>query len=276
MKDFLKKALTKIPNQYSLAIAALLLAVAFGFFARPPVPFALHFVLILGISFAIHAIWKKGIKLDVVFKDTLISALIIALLLEPAGTWMEAVPNGLAAALAMLLRVFGRHKGMPVANPAAISVFAVTLLSMTGLVGLPIASWWGTNYAVSVMGQSILVGTVISVILALLVVTRLRKWTYALAFFAMLSIGVGFSQGTDMLTYMLTDGTVFFFFGLMACEPKTAPVGKYAEAVTGTVLALMLAAGLVWHWPAEYFLAIVVANAATMAWKKSPISKRFA
>lgn len=276
MKDLFSKMTARIPSQYSLMIGALLLAVVAGFAIRPMVPFALHLLLVLGVSFAGHAIWKRGIKMDVVFKDTLISALIITVLLEPAGTWMDAVPNALAAAFAVMLRVFGRYKGMPMVNPAASAVFNVTVLSMLGIISLPIASWWGANYTVNFMGNSLLVGTVVSVLLAFLVVTRLRKWVYAAAFFAVFAVGIWLTRGTDMLAYMLTDGTVFFFFGLMACEPKTAPVGKYAQIITGISLALALVAGLAWHLPAEYFLAIIVANAITMAWKRHPISKKYA
>ncbi|MFZ4461744.1 MAG: hypothetical protein ACOYN2_04395 [Patescibacteria group bacterium] len=192
-----------------------------------------------------------------VTQDTFISTMIIALLLEPASSIPEIFPIALVAALAIALRVLVRYKVSPLINPAAGAIGAAVLISYTGLIVAPLGSWWGANYALTLGDIRLTVGTVISMILCALIVARNRKQWFAGIFFALVAAYM-LTQG-NFMDYFL-DGTVFFFFGLMACEPKTSPISKAHQITIGIVLAGALIASFVWHLPSGYIFALILAN----------------
>lgn len=216
-----------------------------------------------------HLAWRRTVKWDIFLKDTVISLLILILILEPATSFQDAIPNILAVIASVGIRALIRMKGLPVLNPAAGGILLVTLLAYSGLITAPFASWWGANYGVSALGYSLPVGTVISAALAVLVIFRIKKWFYALAFFIPFVLGFGMLNGWDTLISTLLDGTIYFFFGVMACDPKTAPATRPHQLITGVALAVFTLVCLRYNVPGGYVAAIVLANILTLGLKQT-------
>ncbi len=160
---------------------------------------------------------------------------------------------------------------MPILNPAASAIMAVTVASYTGLLGTLLASWWGSNYAITLGDMRLLVGTLLSMIVGALIVTRLKKQWYAGAFLIPMAI---YALINGNLAGLFLDGTIYFFFAIMACEPKTAPVAKSHQIIAGIILAVALIASFVWPIPSGYIFALLVANLVTAGLKHIPFFKK--
>ena len=198
----------------------------------------LHFApiaLIASTLFLVIICWAMNTILAQVFdvpanvESAYITALILALILDPAQSTLSFQFLGWAAILAMsskyILAIYRKH----VFNPAAIAVV------ITAFVLNESASWW--------------VGTISMVPFALigglLVVRKLRQADMfgifcATALVAACAITV-LQRGSIVTTLqqLLVQSPLFFFAGIMLTEPLTAPTTKKWRRLYGALVGIL-------------------------------------
>lgn len=203
------------------------------------------------ICWAMNTICAAVFEVPTNFESALITALILALMLDPANSPGALLFPGWAAILAMaskyLLAPYKKH----IFNPAAIAV-VMTAFAIRGT-----ASWWvGTTD----MLPAVLIG-------GLLIARKLRQGDVLLCCCAMALFVLSAAtllEGTALspaLTQLLLQSPLFFFAGIMLTEPLTAPPTKpmrrWYAALTGILFVPILHVGSIYSTPE---LALVVGN----------------
>lgn len=178
--------------------------------------------LIVSTLFLVVMCWAMNTVLAFVFhvptnvESATITALILALILDPVQYTTDFQFLGWAAILAMSSKYILALKKKHLFNPAAIAVV------ITAFVMGDSASWWvGTRD----MLPFVLVG-------GLLIVRKLRQVDMVAIFCAVVLVGVSIAtllQGssvTTAITHLLIQSPLFFFATIMLTEPLTEPPTK--------------------------------------------------
>jgi len=192
-------------------------------------------------------------------ESSLITALILALILQPPRTTQQAIGIVVAGVVAMaskyLLAAYRKH----LFNPAAFGALAV------GLIGFRHASWWVGSPSMFIF----------VLVLGLLVVRKIRRFemvlTFTVAALAMLLL-VGALQHQD-LTQVWHDGflswPLVFFGTIMLTEPATTPPTRYYRNLYGLGVGLLFASQLhVGSIGTSPELCLIIGN--IFAWLVSP------
>ncbi len=221
-----------------------------------PVSLLLSTVFLLLMCWAMNTVFAYVFKVPTNFESASITALILALIIDPAQSPTTFQLLGWAAILAMsskyILALYKKH----IFNPAAIAVV------ITSLVLGQSASWWiGT----AGMLPFVLVG-------GLLVVRKLRQgdllWCFCGA--AVLSLSVlALVQGNALLPelyQLVVRSPLFFFATIMLTEPLTAPPTKqlrrWYAVLTGLLFVPQVHIGSLYSTPE---LALVAGNVFSYA-----------
>ena len=215
------------------------------------------FSLLLSTVFLVFICWAMNTLLAYVFEvptnveSSYLTALILALIVDPAQSPGAFVPLGWVAILAMsskyILALYKKH----IFNPAAIAVL------ITSFVIGESASWWiGTTW----MLPAVLLG-------GFLVARKLRQTDMVLSFCAAAFVSVCIAtivQGGNIFTevkQLLLLSPLFFFAFIMLTEPLTAPPTKNLRrlygVLTGVLFIPQLHIGSIYSTPE---LALVVGN----------------
>lgn len=245
-------------TMYRLVLYVLLgllgLAAVLAFFQRLPFSaldllFSAAFLVIM--CWAMNTVFAYLFRVSANVESASITALILALILDPAQTPGDLRLLGWAAILAMaskyLLALYKKH----LFNPAALAV------AITAFVMHASASWWiGTE----IMLPAVLIG-------GLLIARKLRQVEMVLLFCAttllMLSIATLLQGGTlpIALTQIVLQSPLCFFASIMLTEPLTAPPTRNTRRVyavlTGFLFVPLLHVGPVYSTPE---LALTVGN----------------
>lgn len=214
--------------------------------------------LLASTAFLILMCWAMNTVFAYVFKvptnieSATLTALILALILDPAHSAVTFQFLGWAAILAMaskyILAIFKKH----LFNPAAIAVV------ITSFVLGESASWWiGTASMLPI----VLIG-------GLLIVRKIRQEDMMWSFFAAILVSVcvfSIVQRQDILAevrQLLLQTPLFFFAFIMLTEPLTAPPTKTLRRLYGLLTGILFLPQL--HIGAIYAtpeLALVAGNA---------------
>ncbi len=245
-------------TMYRLALYVLLgllgIAALLAFFQK--LPFS-PLEMLFSAAFLVVICWATNTVFAFVFEapanieSATITALILALILDPARSLGDMQFLGWAAILAMaskyILALFRKH----LFNPAAIAVV------ITAFVLRATASWWvGTMYMLPV----VLIG-------GLLIVRKLRQsdvlFCFCVAALLTLSIATALQgkQIGNALSQMVFQSPLFFFACIMLTEPLTAPPTRiwrrlYAS-LTGILFVPLLHLGSIYSTPE---LALILGN----------------
>lgn len=224
-----------------LGIAAILAFVHLLPFEPLALLFSAAFLVI--ICWAMNTIFTYVFQAPANVESAMITALILALILDPVKTPGDLQFLGWAAILAMaskyLLALYKKH----IFNPAAIAVV------ITAFVIHATASWWiGTES----MLPAVLIG-------GLLIARKLRQGDMVLFFcvstLLTLSLATLLQGGTlsTALTQILLQSPLFFFAGVMLTEPLTAPPTRNTRRVyavlTGILFVPLLHVGPIYSTP---------------------------
>lgn len=185
------------------------------------------------------------------YESVFISALILALIINPIKSVNELVFLAWAAVLTMASKfIFAFHK-KHLFNPVAIAV-ALTALALNQS-----ATWWiGTTY----MFPFVLAG-------GLLIVRKLRRVDLVYYFFftaITVVLGTTVLSGKNLITaasQILFASPVLFFAFVMLTEPLTTPPTKKLQIIYGALVGLLFAPQF--HLSAMYFTpetALLVGN----------------
>ncbi len=193
------------------------------------------FALLFSTGFLIAACWLTNTVFSKAFgvptnaESVYISALILALIITPIGSYSDLWFLGWAAVWAMASKYIVTIGKKHIFNPVAFAV-ALTYLTINQS-----ASWWIGN---APMLPFVLLGGV-------LVVRKLRRsgmvWSFLLAVFVTV-IGMDLLGGQDLFTALpqvIFYSPLFFFAFIILTEPLTTPATHIWRLVYGALVGLL-------------------------------------
>jgi len=203
------------------------------------------------MCWAMNTIFAYIFKIPTNIESATITALILALILDPAHSAVTFQFLGWAAILAMASKYILAINKKHLFNPAAIAVV------ITSFVLRESASWWiGTANMLPI----VLIG-------GLLVVRKIRQEDMVWSFFAAVLVSIcvfSIVQRQDILSevrQLLLQSPLFFFAFIMLTEPLTAPPTKNLRRLYGLLTGILflpqLHLGTIYATPE---LALVVGN----------------
>lgn len=216
-----------------------------------PLSLLLSAVFLVVLCWATNTICAFLLKVPSNLESTFITALILALMLDPARSLGDVRFLGWVAVLAMASKYLLAIRKHHLFNPAAVAV-VITAVAMGGT-----ASWWiGTTS----MLPAVLIG-------GWLIVHKLRQEEMivlfcgaALASTCLLTLIQGRTLSTEILQLLL-QSPLFFFAALLLTEPLTAPPTKHLRRIYGILIGIVFVPlvhiGPVYSTPE---LALVVSN----------------
>lgn len=216
---------------YGLAILSGI-AVVLSFFSLlpfTPVNLILSLFFLTVICMGINYVFAKLLRAPTNVESSIITALILFLILNPAEKPEEYLVLFLAGMFAMASKYIFNIKGKHVFNPVAIA--AVIL----GAIGFGMVSWWA--------GSTVLLVPV--TVLGLLIVRKIRRFQLFFAFLiaALISLSIfGLSVGTSMPSMMsqaFVSWPLIFFATVMLTEPLTTPPTKKLYIMYGVIVGLL-------------------------------------
>lgn len=232
-----------------LGIAALL--AFFDLLHFSPLSLLLTSALLVVICWAMNTIFAFILKIPANLESSLITALILALILDPARSLGDVPFLGWAAILAISSKYLLAIRKKHLFNPAAIAV-VITAFAMGGT-----ASWWiGT----ASMLPAVLIG-------GWLIARKMRQEWIVLLFCVaacastcLWSLAQGKALSTELLPLLL-QSPLFFFACVMLTEPLTAPPTKKLKGIyavlVGAIFVPLAHIGPLYSTPE---LALVIGN----------------
>lgn len=216
-----------------------------------PLSLVLSSVFLLVICWAMNTIFAFVLKIPANLESAFITALILALMLDPARSVSDLQLSGWVAILAMSSKYLLAIRKKHLFNPAAIAV-VITAFAMNGT-----ASWWiGTA---NMLPAVLLGGWVIT--------RKLRQEEMVFLFCAAALVAIcllSFVQGRVLaseLTRLLFQSPLFFFASIMLTEPLTAPptrnLRRWYGILTGVLFVPLVHIGPLYSTPE---LALIVGN----------------
>jgi len=210
-----------------IAIAALL---SFAH-VLPYDPFALLFTtgFLIAVSWIANTIFARVFRAPANVESSYITALILALIVNPLSGYPDLVVIAWIAVLAMASKYILAIRGKHVFNPAAIAV------TITALFLNQTASWW--------IGSAPMLPFV--VVGGLLLVRKLRRTGLVLSFLlsaAVTSVLLSALAGSDMVTTvreMLAGSPLLFFAFVIITEPLTMPPTQSLQYVYGVLTGFL-------------------------------------
>jgi ferredoxin-NADP reductase/Na+-translocating ferredoxin:NAD+ oxidoreductase RnfD subunit len=265
MFKFIDRLLNQI-TMYRLVLYVLAgwLAAAVGMsFVRilPYDPWALLFTtgFLIAVSWAANTVFARTYKVPANVESVFISALILALVIDPLKGWGDLWFIGWAAVLAMASKYIVAWKGKHLFNPVA---FAVALTAIS--VGQT-ASWWVGTAA---MLPWVLTG-------GLLILRKVQRPALVNSFIiATLATSVlyGLVSGSSLITALgdsLLSSPLFFFAIIILTEPITMPPTRTLQIFYGALVGILFSPQV--HLGSLYAtpeLAILIGN--VFSWAVSP------
>lgn len=235
-------------------IALIGIAIILAFFHQvhfSPLSLLLSALFLVVICWATNTIFAFVLKIPTNLESAYITALILALMLDPARTPGDMRFLGWVAILAMSSKYLLAIRKKHLFNPAAVAA-VITAFAMGGT-----ASWWiGT--------ASMLPATLIG---GWLIARKLRQEEMivlfcgaALASTCLLALAQGRTLSTE-LTQLLLQSPLFFFACILLTEPLTAPptrtLRRVYSVLTGLLFVPLVHIGPLYSTPE---LALVVGN----------------
>jgi ferredoxin-NADP reductase/Na+-translocating ferredoxin:NAD+ oxidoreductase RnfD subunit len=232
---------------------------AFGLLPFSPLSMLLSAAFLVAICWAMNTLLAKFLGVPTNGESTLITALILALIIDPAQSLDGYQFLGWAAILAMSSKYILSIKNKHIFNPAVIAV-VITSFALGES-----ASWW---IATAVMVPATLVGS-------LLIVRKIRQeemvaWfvVAALVVTCAVSVLMGLSIPKE-LQQLVVASPLFFVAGIMLTEPLTAPPTRNLKRIyallTGVLFVPQIHIGALYSTPE---LALAVGN--VFSWLVSP------
>lgn len=151
-----------------------------------------------------------------------VSALIIALLVDPQVLWYQIAA---ICAMAMASKNFIRVEGKHIFNPAAFG------LLLGGLVfNLPVA-WWGASFQdISTLRIDSILSFLFLLTPALISFYKMKRFGSILSFLFLYNLLSGFK--------LIFDPTTIFFALVMLPEPMTSPFNLKKQVIYGVIVAI--------------------------------------
>lgn len=215
-------------------ISLLGIAIVMGFFGILPYnPWAVIFssLFLVTVSLATNYIFSKTFNAPVNVESAYITALILALIISPLGSFSDLFVLFWAAVLAMAAKYILAIKNKHLFNPAAVAVV------LTGIGLNQAASWWVGNLQLM---PFVIIG-------GILVARKIRREDMMTAFFTAAILTVSFStlmSGHDLpqnISNAALHSPLFFFAFVMLTEPLTTPPTRLLQIIYAVLVGIMFA-----------------------------------
>jgi ferredoxin-NADP reductase/Na+-translocating ferredoxin:NAD+ oxidoreductase RnfD subunit len=198
------------------------------------VPFSLlsllsSVILAVGFAYGSSVLVARITKIEANHLSSVITALIVFFLVNPAESWNDIFVLVAAVILAVISKYIFVFRGQHIFNPAAISLF------LLGLFKLGYATWWISSLFFVI--PLILAGS--------LVVTKVRRWTPVVSFltvgfivyyFETLQVGDGFGES---LYGFFVSYPAIFLGAFMLTEPFTMPGTRRTQLFYGALVGFL-------------------------------------
>jgi ferredoxin-NADP reductase/Na+-translocating ferredoxin:NAD+ oxidoreductase RnfD subunit len=241
---------------YVLAAYVALATILAGFGLLPFAPVALlgSAAFLLFICWAANTVLRRVLDVPANLESAAITALILALILDPAQSLNDLQILFWAAILAMSSKYILTLRNTHIFNPAALAAVVVSFALGRS------ASWWvGTASMLPI----VLLG-------GLLIVRKLRDAKMVASFLAatlvavcLVSIVLRLSISRELQQF-LVESPLFFFGSIMLTEPVTAPATRTLKVLYGALVGVLIIPQI--HLGALYStpeLALLVGNLAS-------------
>ncbi|MEO6513448.1 MAG: oxidoreductase [Candidatus Saccharimonadales bacterium] len=216
---------------YVLAALAAL-NIVFAFFGRlssSPTELVVSLFLVLVAAYVTDRGFGRFFNIATNMESSLITALIIFLIVQPADSPVTGFALVLAGAISSASKFLLARNGKHIFNPAA---FAAAVLSLTGLSA---TTWW--------VGSTMI--WPFALVLGLLVVRKIRRFPLFLTFVLVSAVlqCVLFVHGhqpilTDM-KHALLASPLIFLSTIMLTEPATMPPRRYLQIIFASLVAIL-------------------------------------
>ena len=190
-------------------------------------------VAIIFICVATNFAFAKVLKLPHQFESSVITALILFLILLPAGNTLNLIPIAIASFLAVASKYILVWRNTHIFNPAAFGIFATTFIGHFAET-FAIAFWWvGSVYLLPIV-----------LITGLIVVRKTRKLVLFLTAILAGLLTVTFSTLVnemnffEVLNFTFISGPIIFFVTMMFTEPHTITKNKSQQVFYGLFIIL--------------------------------------
>lgn len=233
-----------------LLLVSLVLSI-FGVIPYSPFSIIYTTFFLIAMAWITNTIFALVFRAQTNLESVYITALILALILSPAGSVSELIFLGWVAVLSMaskyILVIGKKHIFNPVAIAIAITAYTINQS----------ASWW---IATLPMFPFVLFG-------GLLVTRKVRRFDLVATFIAIATLTVAILsvfKGADpvsVMRKMFVDSPILFFAFAMLTEPLTSPPTRTLQILYGTLVGVLFAPQL--HIGAFYTtpeIALLVGN----------------
>ncbi len=213
------------------------------------------FAVTMSYTIGMNMVMKN--KMDI--KNTFIITSILLVLIWWISIWKDLIILSIIALVILSLRYILRYKGSPIINIATLGWLIIILMGYIYSSGVFIG-WWWASYNLTIWSYRLPYGTIISILACLSIIYLSKKYLYAVGFFVTYAVLWYFIFSMDFIEYNFLDGTLYFFFWVMALEPKTGIYGKY-QMYYWILLWVILLLFFKFQIPWDYFLALAIMNA---------------
>jgi hypothetical protein len=212
-------------------------------------------LILLGAWAAMQVLKQFKVKPSVRWEHRFISATILFLLFAPDAPWFGFLVLG---AITETLQRLVRLPTGPVFNPAAAGTL-VTALLLQRWAMLP--TWWGVSFSPRwyVIPEGLSIASLVLVPVAIWIAWKYKKlWTsLALILASAVTYFVVFGVSPS---YLVFEGTLFFFALVMASEPKTSPVLRNEQLIFGTLIGVVMVLLLKIYFIEAYAGSLLLGN----------------
>lgn len=231
--DFLNSITMYKTVLYGLLLLAFCSILASFFKAVPftPLLLVLHLLTLAVVCYCSNFIFSKVFKVPANSESYFITALILFFIIPSPfrgfeGIWISALAAVIAMASKYILAIRKRH----IFNPAAVSAVLISLIGFG-------ATWW--------IATPVLVPA--TVIISLLIVRKVRKFSLFFTFLTIVSLEVlafGIFYGSPIslsISQLLFSWPIFFFAGIMLTEPLTMPPTRSLQILYAGLVGFLFA-----------------------------------
>lgn len=223
-----------------------------GFDLGNNLPSLFHIALLFaGNRLAAIILPKLGYPLRSPWEHAIITSLILFLLFDSLTPWWVFLLLGF---ITRTLENTLRLPSGPFFNPAALGAIVISILGF-----LP--TWWGTNFAprFPLFEGGMSLAGIFTVFVAGFIAYRYKKLPIVasgLLFFC-LSYFFLFESNPVPIAF---EGTLLFFFLVMACEPKTSPNQSQDQLIYGGLIGILIPLLLTFGFIEAYLGALLIGN----------------
>jgi Na+-translocating ferredoxin:NAD+ oxidoreductase RnfD subunit len=212
-----------------------------------------HFFLVFVPGFLVYwFLQKQKLAAPTRWEYRFITSSILFLLFDPLLPWWSFLVMGLVAELGQR---FIRVPTGPVMNPAALAAVVITFFGFY-------PGWWGVSFAPRLpveWGGLSLATLLLTIPIVGYVANSYKKLPIAIIGMAVFAVSYALVFMSNPL-FILIEGTLIFFFLVMADEPKTSPVLRKEQFIFGGTLGLLMTGALFFAVAEPYCMPLLICN----------------